>query len=85
MEQEFRQHLDWLQLELLKASVTGEAVGLVVPNQDQSDRQLAFDYFELVVAKLRANNMPVKVEHRPTHNGSVFFLTMVDDDQEGTI
>src|SRR4051812_35830479 len=70
----FRKHLDELQLQLMLASATGEVLGLIVPNQHMADRQVALDYFDLVVKKLRERHIAVKVRHVPTVNGSVFFL-----------
>lgn len=67
-------HIDHLELELLKARKTGEVVGLAVPYQEQSDRQLALDYFDWVVSRLRSRGVRVRVTHKPTTEGSVLFI-----------
>ncbi len=69
-----REHLVWLELELVKARRTDDAVALLVPYQDQEDRKLALDYLDLCVRELRRRGVEVETEHRPTTEGSVFFL-----------
>src|SRR3954447_11081344 len=56
-----RRNLDTLELELLKATKTNEAVGLRVPFQEQGDRHLALDYFDWVVRQLRERGIDLKV------------------------
>ncbi len=78
IEKENRRHMEWLQLELLKAKATGDAIGLAVPHQSQEGRRLAIDYFYWVAKELRRNGMPVQVIHKATTAGSVFFIEPID-------
>ena len=64
---ELRQHVDEVELALLAASKTGEVWACMVPNGP--DRQTALLYFDYV-----ERNVEFSVEHRPTVEGSVFFL-----------
>jgi hypothetical protein len=67
-----REFLDDLELQLLANTKTDEAVAYLVPNGP--DRTIALDYFDWVIAQLRARDIKIEVEHRPTTEGSVFFL-----------
>jgi hypothetical protein len=74
---ETRHAIDRLELELLKARKTGEAIGLAIPNQDQADRQLALSYFGWCVEQLRSRDVQVAVETRQTPAGVVLFISDV--------
>jgi hypothetical protein len=72
---EATEHLNRLELELLKATKTGEAVGLAIPHGNtQEERQDALDYLDWVQHQLSGRGVHVSVDHRPTTEGSVFFL-----------
>jgi hypothetical protein len=59
---------------------TGEWPTFLIPNQIQSDRMLALDFFAWVVNKLKGLMIPLEVKTRPTPEGTAFMLLL--DDQE---
>lgn len=69
-----RRSIDKLELDLLKATKTGELPALLVPNQDQEDRQTALSYLQWCVDQLRARDVEVKVAPRSTPEGMAFIL-----------
>jgi hypothetical protein len=71
---EATEHVNQIELELMVARKTGHVCSLLVPYQAQEDRQLALNYFDWVVAQLRAREVDVKATHIPTTAGSVFLL-----------
>ena len=76
---ERNRHLDRLEMQLMVARREGQVVGLAVPNQAQDDRVLALRYFAWVLDALRARDLEIKVETRPTSEGLVLFLEDVTD------
>jgi hypothetical protein len=67
-----RQHVDSLELDLLRAKKTGEHPTLLVPFGP--DYTLAQDYLQFCRDQLRARGVRVKVRAKQTKEGTAFQL-----------
>lgn len=53
---------------------------VLIPNQIQSDRVIALDFFSWVVTKLEALKVPLTVLTRQTPEGTAFMLQLQDEE-----
>lgn len=68
-----REHIDEMELRLLRNRATGDVELFVVPFQSQENWQLANDYFTWVLHELHQREIDLKVDTRYMLNGTMTF------------
>jgi hypothetical protein len=63
--------IDRLELDLIKSKQTDEVVALAIPGDD---RQLALDYVNWCLHRLRVRGVRATATHQPTTDGCIFII-----------
>jgi hypothetical protein len=69
-----REHIDFIELNLLVAKKEGSLLALAIPDAAEDDQNLAISYLHFVLKALAMREIDVEVHYRPLPGGQIAFL-----------